>query len=155
VLEMIGQQNVTLAALDGMGRGPIIDREAEEQIAQHYAHRLNIQEGDLARKTLFLSGGTQQKLVLSRWLASRCRVLLLDEPTRGIDVGARMEFYRLLNELSRRGLGIVIVSSNLPEILNLCDRIAVLRHGQFVSILPRAETSPAEILSLASGGAPL
>jgi ribose transport system ATP-binding protein len=155
VLEMIAQQNVTLASLEEIGRGPIIDQEVESSIARHYANRLNVHTSDLDRKTLFLSGGTQQKLVLSRWLASRCRVLLLDEPTRGVDVGARVEFYRLLNELSRRGLGIIIVSSNLSEILNLSDRIAVLRHGQIITILPRAAASPAEILSLVNGGTAL
>lgn len=152
VLEMIAQQNVTLASLEDIGRGPIIDQEVENSIAHHYAGRLNIHTSDLSRKALFLSGGTQQKLVLSRWLARRCRVLLLDEPTRGIDVGARTELYRLLSELSRRGIGIIVVSSNLPEILSLSDRIAILRHGQIAAILPRAKTSPAEILSLASGG---
>ena len=99
-----------------------------------------------------MSGGTQQKLVLSRWLASQCRVLLLDEPTRGIDVGARAEFYRLINELTRRGMGMIIVSSNLSEILSLSDRIAVLRQGQMVSIVPQATTKLAELLALASGG---
>lgn len=151
VMEMIAQQNVTLSSLEDIGRGLIINQEVENNIAYHYANRLNIHTSDLARKTLFLSGGTQQKLVLSRWLASRCRVLLLDEPTRGVDVGARMEFHRLVNELSRRGLGIIVVSSNLSEILNLSDRIAVLRQGQIVTILSRVEASPAEILSLASG----
>jgi len=152
VMEMIAQQNVTLASLEDISRGPIINQEVEDNIAHHYANRLNIHVSDLARKTLFLSGGTQQKLVLSRWLASRCRVLLLDEPTRGVDVGARMEFHRLVNELSQRGLGIIIVSSNLSEVLNLSDRIAVLRQGQIVAVLPRMEASPAEILALASGG---
>jgi ribose transport system ATP-binding protein len=153
VLEMNGQENMTLASISQIGMGPFIDHRAEDHIGQHYARRLSIQIEDLARKSLFLSGGTQQKLVLSRWLASQCRVLLLDEPTRGIDVGSRFEFYRLLNELCRRGLALVIVSSNLPEILSLSDRVAVLRQGQIVSILPKQTATPAEILSLSSGGA--
>jgi len=155
VLEMKGQDNMTLASLDGIGTGPFIDHQAEEHIVHHYARRLRINFDDLLRKTLFLSGGTQQKLILSRWLASQCRVLLLDEPTRGIDMGARLELYRLLNELSRRGLGLIIVSSNLPEILSLSDRVAVIRNGQIVSILPREEANPATILAVASGGSPL
>jgi ribose transport system ATP-binding protein len=153
VLGMKSQENMTLASLDDMGLGPFIDQQAEDNVVRHYARRLNIHPDDLARQAMFLSGGTQQKLVLSKWLASRCRVLLLDEPTRGIDVGARLEFYRLLNELSRRGLAMVIVSTNVPEILSLSDRIAILRQGQIVSILPRAEVSPAEIITLASAGA--
>jgi len=151
VLEMNGQENVTLASLDRIGPGPWIDLDAEQNIVQHYTRRLSIRDDDLERKALFLSGGTQQKLVLSRWLASRCRVLLLDEPTRGIDVGARLELYRLMNELSRRGLGMVMVSSNLQEIFNMSDRIAVVRQGRLAAILPRTETTPAEILTLASG----
>ncbi|HVM70420.1 MAG TPA: sugar ABC transporter ATP-binding protein [Anaerolineales bacterium] len=152
VLEMNGQENMTMASLDDMGLGPLIDHRAENNIVQHYARRLKIRPDHLLSKALFLSGGTQQKLILSRWLTSQCRILLLDEPTRGIDVGARAEVYRLLNELTRRGLGMILVSSNLPEILGLSDRIAVLRRGQIVTILPRSEATPAKLLSLANGG---
>jgi len=143
---------MTLASLDNIGPGPFIDQQAETNIVHHYAKRLSIRPDDLSRKALFLSGGTQQKVVLSKWLATQCRVLLLDEPTRGIDVGARFEFYHLLNELSRRGLGMVVVSTDLAEILSLSDRVAIVRHGQLVAILSRAEANLAEILALASGG---
>ncbi len=154
VMEMNGQENITLSALDTIGAGLLIDHEAEANIVNHFAGRLNIHLRDLERKTLFLSGGTQQKLILSRWLASRCKVLLLDDPTRGIDVGARIELYHLINELSRRGLGLIVVSSNLAEILNLADRVAILRGGQIVATLPREELSEDTILTLASGGTP-
>ena len=155
VLDMNAQENMTLSSLDEISSGPLIDHQAENNIGRHYAKRLNIRLDFLSSKARFLSGGTQQKLVLSRWLASQCRILLLDEPTRGIDVGARAEFYRLINELTRRGIGMVIVSSNLSEILSLSDRIAVLRQGQMVTIVPHETTSLAEILALASGGTPL
>ena len=108
-----------------------------------------------ARKALFLSGGTQQKVVLSRWLASQCRILLLDEPSRGIDVGARLELYRLVNDLTRRGLAVILVSANLQEIMSLADRVAVLRAGRLAGIVERGETSAAEILSLANTGTAL
>ncbi len=143
-----------MASLNNIGVGPLIDHQAEDNIVQHYARRLNIHPGQLASKALFLSGGTQQKLLLSRWLTCQCRILLLDEPTRGIDVGARAEFYRLLNELTKRGMGIILVSSNLPEVLGLSDRIAVLRRGQIAGILPRSEATSTKLLSLANGDVP-
>jgi ribose transport system ATP-binding protein len=152
ILEMNAQENMTLASLDNISSGPLIDHQAENNIGHHYAKRLKIREGDLFSKARFLSGGTQQKLVLSRWLASQCRVLLLDEPTRGIDVGARAEFYRLIDELSRREMGMILVSSNLPEILSLSNRIAVLRQGRLIKIVSRATTTLAELLALSSGG---
>jgi ribose transport system ATP-binding protein len=130
----------------------VIDRKAENNIGRHYAHRLNIRLNRLASKALHLSGGTQQKLILSRWLASRCRLLLLDEPTRGVDVSSRLEFYHLLNELSRRGTAMILVSSNLAEILSLSDHIMVLRRGQVMAVRTRSGTSPANLLALANGG---
>ncbi len=143
-----------MASLNNIGAGPLIDHRAENNIVQHYAKRLRIRPGHLSSKVLFLSGGTQQKLILSRWLTCQCRVLLLDEPTRGIDVGARAEFYRLLNELTKRGIGVILVSSNLPEILGLSDRIAVLWRSQIAGILPRSEATSTKLLSLANGEVP-
>jgi ribose transport system ATP-binding protein len=154
VLEMNGQENMTMASLDDVAIGPLIDHRAENNIVQHYARRLKIRPSHLVSKALFLSGGTQQKLILSRWLTCQCRILLLDEPTRGIDVGARAEFHRLLNELTKRGMGVILVSSNLPEILGLSDRIVVLRRGQIAGILPRSEATSTGLLSLANGEVP-
>ncbi len=152
ILEMNAQENITLTSLDNLSAGPVIDRKAETNVGRHYAHRLNIRLEHLASKALHLSGGTQQKLILSRWLASRCRVLLLDEPTRGVDVSSRLEFYRLLNELSRRGTAMILVSSNITEILSLSDHIMVLRRGQVVAVCARSETNPSNLLALANGG---
>jgi ribose transport system ATP-binding protein len=152
VLEMNTQENMSMSALDEVSIGPLIDRLAENRLVKHYARRLNINSGLLESKTRYLSGGTQQKVLLSRWLASRCRVLLLDEPSRGIDVGARAELYGLLNELTRRGMSMIMVSSNLPEIFTLSDRIAVLRFGQIAEILSRSEASPARVLAVMNGG---
>jgi ribose transport system ATP-binding protein len=105
--EMDTRGNMTLAALDDCGDGPFINHKTENKIAHHYARRLNIRAHNLNRKAMSLSGGTQQKVILSKWLASQCKVLLLDEPTRGIDVGARVELHKLLNELTQRGAGII------------------------------------------------
>ncbi len=152
VLELTGQQNMTLASLDGCGVGPFLDHRAEAKIAHHYARRLRIRPHNLTRQARFLSGGTQQKIILSKWLSSQCQVLLLDEPTRGIDVGARAEFHKLLNELTQRGVGIVLVSDNPREILGLADRIIVLRSGRIAATLGRSEASIARIMSIADGG---
>ncbi len=152
VLEMNALENITLTSLKNISAGPVIDHNAENNIGRHYAHRMNIRLGHLASKALHLSGGTQQKLILSRWLASRCRVLLLDEPTRGVDVSSRLEFYHLLNELSRRGTAMILVSSNLAEILSLSDHILVLRRGQVMAMCARSETNPSSLLALANGG---
>ena len=152
VLDMTSQENMTLAALDDAMPGPLIDHQVEGDIGAEYADRLGIRLDHLLQKTLFLSGGTQQKIVLSRWLATRSHVLIFDEPTRGIDVGARVEIYRLMNELAQQGTGIIIVSSDLSEILGMCDNILVLRQGRVMTILPRAAASKATILAFASGG---
>jgi ABC-type sugar transport system ATPase subunit len=153
ILEMNALENITLAALENCGPGPFIDHQAENNIAHHYARRLKIRPHNLLRKVLSLSGGTQQKIILSKWLASQCRVLLLDEPTRGVDVGARAEFYKVCNELTQRGIGIVIVSLDVREILGLSDRIIVIREGRIAAILSRSEASLTRIMALASGGA--
>jgi ribose transport system ATP-binding protein len=152
VLDMSAQDNMTLAALKNAWPGPFIDREVESGIATQYAERLGIRPESLVQQALFLSGGTQQKVVLSKWLATRSRVLIFDEPTQGIDVGARVEIYRLMNELARQGVGILIVSYDLSEILGMCDRILVLYQGRVVAHLPRSAASKQVILAYASGG---
>jgi ribose transport system ATP-binding protein len=152
VLDMSAQNNMTLAALENAWPGPLINHEAESDIALQYAERLGIHTESLSQKALFLSGGTQQKVVLSKWLATRSRVLIFDEPTQGIDVGARVEIYRLINELAQQGVGIIIVSSDLSEILGMCDRILILYQGRVAAHLPRSAASKSVILAYAGGG---
>ncbi|HLP26807.1 MAG TPA: ATP-binding cassette domain-containing protein, partial [Acidobacteriota bacterium] len=96
-----------------------------------------------------LSGGNQQKVILGRWLSTKIRVLLLDEPTRGIDVGAKSEIYRIITRLASEGVAVVLVSSDLPEALGLADRVAVMRQGALAAVLDRAEATPERVLSLA------
>ena len=98
-----------------------------------------------------LSGGNQQKVVLARWLALRPRVLIVDEPTRGIDVGAKAEIYRLIAELAAEGMALLVISSEMPELLGLCDRLLVMTGGRIVADLARAEASEERILDLAMG----
>ena len=152
VLDMQAQENVTLAALEKAWPGPLIDRRLESDLANRYAERLGIRAENLHQPAMFLSGGTQQKIVLSKWLVAGARVLIFDEPTRGIDVGARVEIYRLIDDLAARGTGIVMISVDLTEILGMCDRILVLRQGRIVVDLPRASASKQAILSYAGGG---
>ena len=104
---------------------------------------------------MLLSGGTQQKIVLSKWLATQARVLIFDEPTRGIDIGARVEIYNLINDLAQNGNGIIITSVDLNEILGMCDRILVLRNGHIVADIPRASATKQNLLTYASGGTPV
>lgn len=96
-----------------------------------------------------LSGGNQQKVVLARWLSEELKVVLLDEPTRGIDVGAKREIYTIIQDLAKQGIGVVVVSSELPEMLGICDRIAVMRQGALVGIVERADATQEKILGMA------
>ena len=155
VLDMKAKDNVTLAALESAWPGPLIDHRLESDLATHYAERLGIKTESLHQQTLLLSGGTQQKIVLSKWLATQARVLIFDEPTRGIDIGARVEIYNLINDLAQNGNGIIITSVDLNEILGMCDRILVLRNGHIVADIPRASATKQNLLTYASGGTPV
>jgi ribose transport system ATP-binding protein len=152
VLDMSAQDNMTLAALDSAWPGPFIDHAAEHALVNRYALRLGIKPEILNQKTLFLSGGTQQKVVLSKWLATHSRILLFDEPTQGVDIGSRVEIYRLMNDLAHKGTGIIVVSSDVSEILGMCDKIIVLRKGRVAATLPRPTATPQMILAYANGG---
>jgi ribose transport system ATP-binding protein len=152
VLSMRAQDNMTLAALENAWPGPFIDHRLESDLSSHYAELLRIQIENLHQPAMFLSGGTQQKIILSKWLAAQARVLIFDEPTRGVDVGARVEIYSLINDLACRGSGIIIASLDLTEILGMCDRILVLRQGRVVADLPRASASKQTIMRYAGRG---
>ena len=142
-------QNITLARVPGPGVW--IDRGAERHAAEQRQEELDIRTPSLRRAVEALSGGTQQKVVVARWLEARARVLFFDEPTRGIDVGAKAEIFKLIGELAAAGKAIVLISSYLPELTNMCDRIIVLRDGQTVGELGRDEFDEERIMVLASG----
>ncbi|MER3462750.1 MAG: ABC transporter, partial [Armatimonadota bacterium] len=116
-----------------------------------YVERLTVRTPSLEQEVGKLSGGNQQKVVLARWLAAKPKVLILDEPTRGIDVGAKAEIYRVIDELANEGIGIMLISSELPEILGLSDRIYVMHGGRITGVLPGEGTTEEEVLSLAVG----
>jgi ABC-type sugar transport system ATPase subunit len=151
VLIQTVQNNIALPTLDALARGKFVSRTAMRSQAQHYIDTLRIRTPDIDKRTLELSGGNQQKVVVAKWLATRPKVLLLDEPTRGIDVGAKAEIYAIMNELVRQGVGIIMVSSEMPEILAMSDRILVMHEGRITGILGRAEATQEKIMALASG----
>ena len=144
-------ENVGLVNPPGAVRRGLLVRRVLRTAAARAVEALRIKTRTLDTPVGFLSGGNQQKVVLGRWLARDARVLLLDEPTRGVDVGAKAEIHRHLRERAASGLGLLVASSELPELLSLCDRIYVLRQGRIAGELPRERASAVEVLRLATG----
>ncbi len=138
-------ENISLAVLDRVSRRAFIDRAAEARLARSSAEQFQIRASGIDQIAGKLSGGNQQKVVLGKWLATRPRILIMDEPTRGIDVGAKAEIHRLMSELARQGMGIIMISSELPEILGMSDRVLVMRGGRIVSTFERAEATQERI----------
>jgi ABC-type sugar transport system ATPase subunit len=128
-----------------------IRHRAERALAQTYFDRLRVRAPGTDAPTAGLSGGNQQKLVLAKWLAARCRILILDEPTRGVDVGAKAEIHALIDQLAAQGSGVILISSELPEILNLSTRIIVLREGRVAGELSREQASQEAVMRLMAG----
>jgi ABC-type sugar transport system ATPase subunit len=151
VLMLAVQENIVLPTLDEHARAGWVDRQALRDTAQEYVGRLNIRTPHLQQKAVYLSGGNQQKVVVAKWLASDPKVLILDEPTRGIDVGAKAEVHALMSELARSGIGIVMISSELEEILGMSDRILVMAEGRVATVLDRNEATQEVIMTYASG----
>ncbi len=140
------RKNVTLANLGDVSRHAVIDDMRELAVADDYRGRMRIRCASVYQEAGSLSGGNQQKVVLSKWLFSDPEVLILDEPTRGIDVGAKYEIYQIINGLADSGKGVVVISSEMPELLGLCDRICVMNEGRFVAEMPGAEASQEAIM---------
>jgi ribose transport system ATP-binding protein len=151
VLGMSVRENTTLAHLDDFERGPFVDRAKETAVTEREIGELRIRTPNAEQTVRNLSGGNQQKVVLGKWLIGEARVYLFDEPTRGIDVGAKAEIYALMLELLRGGSGIVMVSSELPEVLGMSHRILVVRDGRIAAEFPRAEATPDKVIAAATG----
>jgi ribose transport system ATP-binding protein len=128
-----------------------MDLGAERRVAERQRERLDIRTPSIRRAVRMLSGGNQQKVVVARWLETKARVLFFDEPTRGVDVGAKAEIFHLIGGLAEEGRAIVLISSYLPELLNMCDRILVMREGSVAGELPREEFSEERVIALATG----
>jgi ribose transport system ATP-binding protein len=148
-LQLGVDQNITLAHLPA--RLGFINLAEERRIARRRRDELNIRTPSIRRRVQVLSGGNQQKVVVARWLETRARVLFFDEPARGIDVGAKAEMFSLIEDLAKDGRAIVIISSYLPELLNMCDRILVMHEGEVAGVIPREEFSEERVMALAAG----
>jgi inositol transport system ATP-binding protein len=154
VLGMTVRENVTLAHLaDFVDRDLLVDIARERSATRRMIDELHIRTPSTEQLVRNLSGGTQQKVVLAKWLLGDARVFLFDEPTRGIDVGAKSEIYRLMLELAARGAAIVMVSSDLPEVLGMSHRILVVRGGRITAEFTRAQASPELVIAAATGAA--
>jgi rhamnose transport system ATP-binding protein len=151
ILELPVAANVTLAVLGRISRAGLLDFAREREMASGYVEKLAVKTPSVDVPVGNLSGGNQQKVALSRWLATEPKVLILDEPTQGIDVGAKSELHRLMVDLAERGLAILMISSELPEVLGMSDRVGVMRGGALVGILSRAEATQERVMALALG----
>lgn len=152
ILEMPVSANVTLASLRNLKRFGSFDFQQEKQIAREYVRRFAIKTPSIFSPVSTLSGGNQQKVALSRWLATKPSILILDEPTQGIDVGAKAEIHSLIGELASEGIAILMISSDLPEVLGMSDRIAVMHAGTIAGVVNGSEATQQEIIALALSG---
>ena len=151
VMDMSVQQNVALASLNNLRKGGLIRASAERAMAADWAARLKIKYGRLTDPVAMLSGGNQQKVVLAKWLGRKPNLLIVDEPTRGIDVGTKAEVHHLLTDLARSGVAVLMISSELPEVLGVADRILVMREGRLVAEFSHDDGSEEAIMSAAMG----
>jgi ABC-type sugar transport system ATPase subunit len=151
VLGLNNRENTSLAALPSLTTLGWVKRATERDLAERHTRRLRVKAPSLETITAGLSGGNQQKIALAKWLARSCDVLLIDEPTRGVDVGAKAEIYQLLDELACEGKALLVVSSELPELIGLCRRIIVMRNGGIAGEVQRADFSEAALMRLMAG----
>ena len=151
ILSMSVAGNTTLANLDAVAHGPVMDLPRERRIARQYMEALAVQARGTQQEVQYLSGGNRQKVMLSKWLCLGLEVFLLDEPTQGVDVGAREEIHRIMKRLLEDGKGILMVTSDLDELMNMSHRIAVMREGRIAALLNADATSRQEVLSYAIG----
>jgi len=151
VLSLGGRANISLPSLKRLAIAGFVRQRRERELAAEYFERLRVRAPDMDVPTLTLSGGNQQKIALAKWLASRCRVLIMDEPTRGVDIGAKAEIHALIDQLAAAGAGVLLISSELPEVLNLSTRIVVLRRGRVAGEMPRRQTTAESLMRCMAG----
>jgi ribose transport system ATP-binding protein len=153
IMDMPVVENITLASLGSYARFLLVDRAAERVVSSAQRVRLSIRAPDDQTQVVTLSGGNQQKVVLAKWLSMRPRVVIFDEPTRGIDVGAKNEIYTLMRGLADAGVCILMISSDMEEVIGVSDRIAVMHEGTISGVLERPRFSEYNVLRLAIGQA--
>lgn len=152
VLDQSIRDNIALPSIDGFKKHGLLDEKSINKFVQLLMKRLTVKASSPNLSVGSLSGGNQQKVVLAKWVGSGSRILILDEPTRGVDVGAKKEIYDLMNELTERGVAIILISSDLPEVLSMSDRINVLYEGKSMGILDARSATQEKVMSLATGG---
>jgi ABC-type sugar transport system ATPase subunit len=142
--------NITLKVLQAFLHGLTYKPEVENTITKEYVDKMAIKTPTFVQTLGNLSGGNQQKVVIGRWLATKPKILILDEPTRGVDVGAKAEIYAIMNDLVKQGVSIIMISSELPEVINMADRVIVMSGGKITATLPREELSQEKIMQYAT-----
>ncbi len=146
-----GPKNITISRLKDVLQGPFLSLSKEHKFGLAYFQRMNIPHTALDRSVQYLSGGNQQKVIVARWLFSKARLLIMDEPTQGIDIGAKLEVYNVINELTAAGISIILISSDFPELLAMSDRVAVVRDGRILEITSGAQLTEYQLIGMASG----
>ncbi|WP_308798500.1 sugar ABC transporter ATP-binding protein [Agromyces silvae] len=150
VMDLSVTRNVALTLRNSLARFGLINGRRERQTAGEWSKRLQVKTGSADYAVSTLSGGNQQKVVLAKWLATEPKLLIVDEPTRGIDVGTKSEVHRLLSDLAGRGIAILMISSELPEVLGMADRVVVMHEGRVTAVIPRAEATPENVMHAAT-----
>ena len=151
VMDLSVARNTTLTLRHALARAGLIDPRSERGLAREWTQRLQVKSGSLDDAVSTLSGGNQQKVVLAKWLATEPRLLIIDEPTRGIDVGTKAEVHRLISDLAGRGIAILMISSELPEVLGMADRVLVMHEGRLTADLPRDRATAEAVMHAATG----
>lgn len=144
------KNNITASCLERVSSSYMINANSEKSLAMTFVNKLRIKLSDVSHKVNSLSGGNQQKVVIAKWLAINPKLIIMDEPTRGIDVGAKMEIHRMLRDLANQGIGIIVISSELPEIIGMCDRVIVMSEGRIAGRLDADELSEKAIMTYAA-----
>ena len=153
MLHLAIRENIALSILDRLSRFGILRLAAERVLARRMVETLRVRTPSIDQKVLNLSGGNQQKVVIAKWLALHPKILIMDEPTRGIDIGAKAEVHGLMHQLAADGVAILMISSELPEILGMSQRILVMREGRIVADVPREAATEESIMAAATGQA--
>jgi ribose transport system ATP-binding protein len=146
-----GPKNITISRLKELLQGPFLSLTKENRVGLTYLERMNIPHTAMDRSVQYLSGGNQQKVIVARWLFSQARLLIMDEPTQGIDIGAKLEVYKVINELTASGISILFITSDFPELLAMSDRIAIVRDGRILEVTPADQLSEYQLIGMASG----
>lgn len=152
VLDFSIRENLALPNLESLSKGSVVNKGLERQFTEDMMKLLNVKAANGEQAVKSLSGGNQQKIVIAKWLGIHPQLLILDEPTRGVDVGAKKEIYSIMNKLTEQGDAVIMVSSELPEVLGMSDRVLVIHEGKIGGILEKDQASQESIMALATGG---